>query len=181
MPDTEKYNEKDILKKFYESTKGSKWLYSKNWLDDDVSVCEWHGITCESQFDMGGTSVVTGIHLPSNKLSGTVPPHIFRLQYLKVLNLRENKVDVQLSAIPENDSLEEIFLDFTEITSLDGVSKLKNIRTLHVQQNNFLGASLPPELFSLTLLENLYISDSNIGGTLSPSLAKLSNLEDFFW
>lgn len=180
-PDTEKYNENDILKKFYESTKGSKWLYSQNWLDNDVSVCEWHGITCESQLEMGGTNVVTGIHLPSNKLSGTVPPHIFELQHLKILNLRENKVDVQLSAIPENNNLEEIFLDFTEITSLDGVGKLKNIRTLHLQQNNFLGASLPSELFSLSSLESLYISDSNIGGTLSPFLSNLSNLEDFFW
>jgi len=179
IPDTGEYDERDILKKFYEATKGSKWLYSDNWLDKDISICEWHGITCDS--DIGGSSVVAGIHLPSNRLSGTVPPHIFRLQHLKVLNLRENNVDVQLSAIPENDSIEEIFLDFTDISSIDGVSKLKNIRTLHLQQNNFRGASLPPELFSMTSLESLYISDSNIGGTLSPLVGNLSNLVDFFW
>lgn len=180
-PDITEYDEREILKKFYISTGGSKWLNSDNWLDDNVSICNWHGVICKSEITEGGASMVAELHLPSNKLNGFLPPHIFRLEHLKTLNVRENKIDIQMNAIDENDQLEELFLDFTLLSSLEGVSKFKSLRTLHLQKNNFRGTSLPEELFSLTLLENLYISDSNIGGLLSPSIAKLANLKYLFW
>jgi len=180
-PDLKNYNEKEILRKLYDATGGSSWLDADNWNDDSVSVCDWHGVHCLSEDIVGAASVVKEISLPSNKLTGTVPPQIFDLQFLEVLNIRDNMVAIQMEGIVnEVHLLKSIYMDNTLISSLNGIGKLKNLRTLHLQQNNFVGQPLSEEVFSLTKLKHLYISDANFGGQLSSSISNLKNLEDFY-
>lgn len=176
-PDATDYNEREILTKFYEAVGGSKWLDADNWLEDKVSICEWHGVFCETK---DGNVVVTEIRLPSNKMAGTVPPQIFNLEFLKMLNIRDNKVDVELHAMRESPALRELYLDFTSLSSIKGVGKATNLHTLHVQENNLRGESIPDELFDLTGLKHLFMSDSNIGGRLHNRIGNLWRLEDFY-
>jgi len=179
-PDDTDYNEREILTKFYHATGGSRWLDADNWLKDKVSICDWHGILCESQASEEGSIVVTEIHLPSNKLQGTVPPQIFNLRHLRMFNVRDNKVDVQLYAMREGPALQELYLDYTDLSSLRGIGRAKNLKTLHVQQNNLRGEQIPDELFTLSGLKHLFISDSNISGPLSSKIGNLKQLEDLY-
>jgi hypothetical protein len=180
--DTTEYNEREILIKFYDSTGGSNWRNADNWKEDSVSICDWYGVFCESEDYEDGQEVVLELHLPSNKLVGTVPPQVFGLEKLKMLNLRDNKdLDVEFQGIGHSAALRELYLDATKLSSLSGLGRAKNLRTLHLQQNDLGGASLPEEMFGLTKLEHLHIADANIGGTLSTSLGRLTNLQEIFW
>lgn len=178
-PDSTDYNEQEILTKLYHATDGSRWLDADNWLNNKVSICDWHGVFCENQASVG-EMVVTEIHLPSNKLKGTIPPQVFNLRNLRMLNLRDNKVDVQLFAMRESPTLQELYLDYTNLSSLEGIGKAKNLKTLHVQQNNLRGSTIPDELYSLTGLKHLYISDANLSGPLSSKIGNLKQLQDFY-
>mmetsp|Transcript_16074 Transcript_16074/g.24004 ORF Transcript_16074/g.24004 Transcript_16074/m.24004 type:complete len:2620 (-) Transcript_16074:183-8042(-) len=179
-PDSTEYNEREILTKFYYATSGSKWVDADNWLEDNVSICEWHGVHCEAQESQGGTKMVTEIHLPSNKLAGTVPPQIFNLMFLEMFNVRDNKVDVELYAMRESPALLELYLDYTNFSSLKGIGRATNLKTLHMQENNLRGEKIPDELFSLDGLKHLYISDANISGPLSSKLSNLSELKELY-
>ena len=139
MADQKNYNEKEILEMFFDATGGPGWLDADNWKDDGVSICDWHGVHCMSEDINGAAQVVKEINLPSNKLSGTVPPQVFDLQYLEMLNIRDNKVDVQLSGVLNTvHAMRAFYLDNTLVSSLNGIGKFENLRTLHLQQNNFL-------------------------------------------
>ena len=182
LADANDYNEKEILIKLFDSTDGQNWFYSENWMSDDVDICDWYGVHCTSEEVNDGKQHVKEISLPSNRLAGTIPPQVFDLQYLEVLNLRDNNVDVQLSSLTkEIPTLTSLYLDNTLISSLSGIGKMTNVRTLHLQQNNFLGNPIPEELFLLQKLRRLYISDSNIGGEISSSIRNLSALQEFYW
>lgn len=178
--DQNNYSEREILRMFYEQTGGSEWEVKNNWMEDSVSICKWHGVHCASEDADGGDDVVTQIHLPSNKLTGTVPPLVFSLPHLQMLNLRDNYVNVEFHGISEAKSLTELYIDSTKTTSLAGIGNAKNLVTLHVQENNFAKNPIPSELFDLSKLRHLYISDSNIGGTLPSVIGKLTDLEEFY-
>eukprot|EP00562_Extubocellulus_spinifer_P013816 CAMPEP_0178558590 /NCGR_PEP_ID=MMETSP0697-20121206/10490_1 /TAXON_ID=265572 /ORGANISM="Extubocellulus spinifer, Strain CCMP396" /LENGTH=2669 /DNA_ID=CAMNT_0020191701 /DNA_START=259 /DNA_END=8268 /DNA_ORIENTATION=- len=173
------YSEREILHLFYQSTGGSKWSKSTNWLKDGISICMWYGITCASE-EGGSGETVTKIELSSNKLSGTVPPAIYQLPNLKSVDVGNNKVGFEFRGIDMARVLDSLFLDRTKVTSLDGIGKASRLTTLHLQNNNFEGAPIPEDLYNLGNLESLYLSDSNLGGTLSPDIRKLDDLEEFY-
>ncbi len=179
-PDSTDYNEREILKKLYEATGGSKWYIADHWLEDKVHICDWHGIFCENDPSSPGEKKITEIHLPSNKMEGTIPPQIFNLQSLRMLNVRDNKVDVELFAMRESPVIEELYLDYTHVSSLKGIGRATNLQTLHVQENNFSGEPLPDELFDLTNLRHIFASGSNIGGELSPKIRNLKELKELY-
>jgi len=178
LADSTDYNEREILTMLYESTNGDKWLNVENWQEDSVSICDWHGVYCETS--TGGEKHVTEIHLPSNKLQGMIPPQVFNLPALKMFNVRDNKINIEFIAMAENPALKEMYIDYTNVSSLLGIGRAKNLRTLHIQENNFLGESLPEELFDLVKLKHLYMSGSNIGGQLSSSFGKLTKLIELY-
>ena len=180
--DTTEYNEREILIKLYDSTGGSTWRNADNWKEDTVSICDWYGVFCESEDYEEGDEVVLELHLPSNKLAGILPPQVFGLEKLKMLNLRDNKdLEVEFQGIGQSATLRELYLDATKLSSLSGLGRAKNLKTLHLQQNDLGGASLPEEIFGLAKLEHLHIADANIGGSLPTSLGRLTNLQEFFW
>jgi len=178
--DAADYNEREILAIFYDSTGGIEWKEKNNWKEDSVSVCDWYGVHCASEDYSGGSKVVKQIHLPSNNLSGTVPPQIFGLTHLEMLNIRENPIDFEFHGIGEAEMLKELYLDSTNISDIDGIGEAKYLKTLHLQQNKFRGLTIPDELFDLKNLKHLYLSDGGFGGMLSPKFGNLSSLEDFY-
>jgi len=178
--DATDYNEREILAMLYEATGGSDWSERSNWKEDNVSICDWYGVHCASEDDINAAKVVKHIQLPSNGLTGTIPPQIFGLRHLEMLNLGDNHIDFEFHGIGEAMMLKELYLDSTNISDIDGIGEAKYLKTLHLQQNEFHGSSIPENLFNLNMLKHLYLSDSNFGGKLHPKIGQLTALEDFY-
>ena len=81
--------ERNLLKEFYDSAKGSEWTVSTNWMDPFIGHCDWYGIECN---DANNTVM---LELQSNGLSGTLIPSIAKLSFLKVLDLNNNNIKVR--------------------------------------------------------------------------------------
>eukprot|EP00592_Proboscia_alata_P015768 CAMPEP_0194401030 /NCGR_PEP_ID=MMETSP0174-20130528/127571_1 /TAXON_ID=216777 /ORGANISM="Proboscia alata, Strain PI-D3" /LENGTH=100 /DNA_ID=CAMNT_0039197667 /DNA_START=890 /DNA_END=1189 /DNA_ORIENTATION=- len=68
-------NDRLILEQFYRSTGGSEWIKQDNWLDDQIDICSWYGITCSPAvvYRSIGKDVrgfVTKLQLVENNLVG---------------------------------------------------------------------------------------------------------------
>ncbi len=81
-------NQRDILKKFYESTtmQVGRWNGKNNWNDDGVFLCDFTGITCDANY------YVTEINLRNRGLKGVIPGEIGFLQYLEKIDLSDNEL-----------------------------------------------------------------------------------------
>ena len=71
--------ERNALKEFYDSAKGTEWTENENWLDPHIGHCDWYGVKCN---DANSTVI---LELQSNGLSGTLTPNISTLSSLVVL------------------------------------------------------------------------------------------------
>lgn len=78
-------NQNEILKLFYAATDGEKWDTQSTWRMDNIPTCEKRGITCDSAGN------ILEIHLAGLDISGTIPPAVGFLKYLRVLNLADNQ------------------------------------------------------------------------------------------
>ena len=169
-------DERGILFQFYSATGGDSWTNRDNWDEDGSDICMWYGVKCET---IEGVETVTELELAANGLSGTVPPIIFHLPSLQVLNLHNNSVDFTFHGVEAATKLQNLHLDATKIRSLDGVGKAKALKVLHIQRNEFGGLQIPDEIYSLTNLEGLLISESGFEGTISGKIGDLVNLKVF--
>ncbi len=80
--------ERNALKEFYVSAKGSEWTVSTNWMDPQIGHCRWYGVTCNDE------NVTIGLELQGNGLSGTLTPFVSNLSALEVLDLNNNDIKV---------------------------------------------------------------------------------------
>lgn len=78
------------LHSLYHATGGDNWTIKTNWLTN-IHVGSWYGITVENQH-------VTGIVLPDNNLTGTIPPELGDLAKLKSLMLDANQLTGEIPA-----------------------------------------------------------------------------------
>lgn len=168
-------DERTILFHFYNELGGDDWSNKDGWKEDNESICKWHGITCSSDSES-----VISVALPSNGLIGTIPAVLFHLPHLKKLNLNDNPLYVSFEGIELEPALEELSLDETSISTLKGIAQLKNLRILRIDNINFGGQDIPIELFSLSKLEELYMSNSEFGGKLPSKIGNLSSLQKFY-
>jgi len=76
--------ERNALKMFYDSTKGSEWTDNEKWLSEYTDHCNWYGIECNTEGD------VTHINLSNNGLLGKLTTDISSLPYLEVLDVSDN-------------------------------------------------------------------------------------------
>jgi len=162
--------ERDILTAIYNALRGPQWTLSTNWLNDDVSLCQWHGIECVS-----GTESIRGIRLPQNDLEGDVPSVIFELPNLEEINMAGNQIAISFDGIQRASKLEYLNVDNIGLKTLSGLENAPQLKLLHVVGNNF-GGTFPEEIYSLTNLEVLYLSDNDIGGRLHSAMSVLTNL-----
>ncbi len=132
----------------YEATDGANWTDNTNWLSDKP-LGEWKGVSVR-----GGR--VIDLQLPSNNLTGPVPPELGQLEKLESLVLYVN--DLTGSIPPE-------------------LGQLENLKGLHLYSNNLTG-SIPPELGQLENLRSLRLSPNNLTGPVPPELGQLKNLKD---
>ena len=76
----------EFLSEFYNLTSGEMWLNNTNWLilNDNITICNWYGITCSGKW-------VEKINLKDNGLGGPLPEKWERLPYVDSIDLSKNK------------------------------------------------------------------------------------------
>ena len=144
-PDTER----DALAALYTATGGANWTDSTNWLDDDMELGDWHGVTTNT------AGKVTGLTLVGNNLRGSLPAKLGNLVNLMYLYLHQNTLR---GAIPPE------------------LGNLENLTHLLLHQNT-LSEEIPPELEDLNKLKQLHLQGNKLSGSIPPTLG-LSSLVD---
>jgi Leucine-rich repeat (LRR) protein len=165
----------DILRDFFKTAGGQGWKDSSGWLSQSTPVCEWFGISCETNADL--EEEVTEISLPSNSVSGRVPAIVLHLTSLRVLNVSGNPIDMSFRDASNAISLEQLDIRDTNIISVEGVGGASNLRVLKMSDNAFYGQAIPDEIFSLVQLTHLDVSRNGYAGELSSKVSQLTDLE----
>ena len=75
--------DREALAALYEATGGPGWTNRRNWLTE-APVRQWYGVLA------AGVGRVSGLLLDDNRLSGSLPPEVSRLEGLRQLVLSDN-------------------------------------------------------------------------------------------
>ena len=167
--------EKEALEAFYNATGGATWTENSNWLDDEVPVGEWYGVTTN---DAGR---VTSLRFKINNPKGNIPPEIGDLEKLEVLYI--NMAEFQNSELPkELGNLKELKKLTLRQCLLSGsipveLGNLTNLILLDLE-SNLLTGSIPNEICKLTNLVKLDLFRNKLTGVIPSDLDKLVNLND---
>lgn len=119
-----------------------------NWDYDAVDPCSWTMVTCSSD------SLVIGLGIPSQNLSGTLSPSIGNLTNLQIVLLQNNNIT---GPIPQE------------------IGRLSKLKTLDVS-SNFLTGGIPSSLGHLKSLQYLRLNNNSLTGAFPMSLANMTNL-----
>ncbi|KAL7532822.1 hypothetical protein ACHAXR_004872, partial [Thalassiosira sp. AJA248-18] len=133
---------------FFKSTTPSlDWKVSNRWQTHE-DECGWFGISCAID------NTVTEISLPSNRLSGTIPPEIALAGLggeIGKLNLSGNNIGGQL---------------------VDEIGDLKHLEVLDLRANDFIG-KIPTSLGKLNKLKSLLLQDNDFTGDMPLQICSL--------
>lgn len=168
-------SDRGILETFYYSCNGDNWNQRENWLDQNMSICDWWGVTCSSS----GDEKVEMIQLPNNNVACSLPKQVFLLPELIWLDLRSNfYVTADFTSLYGHEvaKLEYLILADTDVDSLDGIEVFRDsLSTLYVGGCRLSG-EIPEILFRMTALKHLDLSYNLLSGTLSDSISALQDL-----
>ena len=184
LPVVSALTEMEVLYHVHANLNGNNW--DNKWDVAGTDVCDessYPGVKCNS------AGRITEIHLKDNNLAGSISPFLYTLPHLKHVDVSKNRITnagwdrltpeiVGSGAI--GSTIEVIELTSNLISSVEGVSKLKDSLTgLHMTYNNLKG-TMPSELFQLHLLEILSISENALTGTIDKHIGNLTNLLEFY-
>ncbi len=146
--------EYNALVALYNATGGDNWTNHIGWLDPNVPVSGWYGVTVEN-------GKVTRLYLYNNELSGALPAEIGDLSNLESLDVLNNKILSFPAEVGNLTNLKTLFVDGNELQELPSeIGKLSNLESLFVGNNNIL--SLPIEIKNLNNLKTLDYSGNNL-------------------
>ncbi len=156
----------DALVGLYQATERWNWTETARW-NTATDPCTWYGVTCDP-------TGVTRLDLPSNGITGAVPPAIGDLTHLTVLGFSGNDITSLPNEIGNMTALEELYLDSNPFTQLPaGIGYLHNLTDLSVIQGHL--TSLPPQIGNLSNLEMLDVTANELT-SLPDSFASLDSL-----
>ena len=196
-PVTSSYNESDTaaivenwrkeqvfaLATIYYSFHGEVWQDSFDWLQHDVSECDyWYPTVYNGRFDLLGDNeikpynymdtcdskgklqslILSNLELPDTTTT-TIPPEVVFLAPLKQLILPSNNITAILTDFLPNEM-------YTELSELE---------VLNLSDNNLFGF-IPPEISSFTSLTELDLSENSLSGTVPTSFALMTELTDLY-
>ena len=146
-PCTTPADDRTFLESFYDSTGGGSWVDGTNWKSVET-LADWHGVTVRNGF-------VTGLELPGNGLTGTIPAALAELTLLETLDLSGNGLT---GGIP------------------DALRALTRLRHMDLSGNALTGEA-PVWLGNLSVLEELDLSDnSDMTGPVPASITRATAL-----
>lgn len=152
----------------YNNTNGQFWNRNKNWLTSKP-VNTWYGVGVKN-------NRVDSLHLPSNKLNGSLVSSFGNLTSIRTINFYSNKLE---GAIPTSfgnlTKLEFLNLAVNKFTNLpSNIGNCIKLRTLAMSSNKL--NSLPPSILQCINLENVYLALNNLSGNLPPQIVRLKKL-----
>ena len=160
----------------YNATGGPDWIDKENFLNYDVPLSEWQGVTVNEN------GRVTELELWSNNLVGTIPAELANLTQLQVLYLQDNELNGEIPAQLGNlTQLQELDLAENQLTGSipSALGNLSSLTVLDLDTNQLSG-SLPSELGNLSSLRKLAISENGLSGSIPVELGNLSNLAELY-
>ncbi|KAH9675952.1 protein NSP-INTERACTING KINASE 1 [Citrus sinensis] len=144
----------------------------ENWDEDAVDPCSWTMVTCSPE------SLVIGLGIPSQNLSGTLSPSIGNLTNLQIVLLQNNNITGPIPAeIGRLTKLQTLDLSNNFFTG-EIPSSLGHLRSLQYMRfnNNSLSGAFPTSLASMTQLIFLDLSYNNLSGPVPRFSAKTFNI-----
>ncbi|KAK3444121.1 hypothetical protein EUGRSUZ_A00091 [Eucalyptus grandis] len=168
-------NETDrlALLAFKASITGDPFGVLNSW-NNSIGFCQWYGIMCGRRHQR-----VTVLNLTSQRLSGSISPHIGNLSFLKEIWLQNNSLHHEIPS--QVGQLHHLRLLRLHNNSLVGnvpknISACFNLVQLILQRNQLSG-EIPSEIGSLSKLQLFSLHDNNITGIVPFSIGNLSSLE----
>ncbi|XP_022735330.1 probable leucine-rich repeat receptor-like serine/threonine-protein kinase At3g14840 [Durio zibethinus] len=136
--------------------------------------------TCDCSFSNNTICHVINIRLKGQNLTGSLPPELDRLPFLKEIDLSRNYLSGEIPPRWGSMQLINITLLGNRLTGLIP-KELANISTLTslVLEENLLSGTLPPELGNLRNLKRINLGSNNFSGELPETFARLTTLTDF--
>ncbi|CAB9524665.1 LRR receptor-like serine threonine-protein kinase At4g08850 [Seminavis robusta] len=200
------YSDAQIQQKFalaalYFSTKGDSWMNRTNWLNHNVSECEWFnkpdfarksalGQIFKGYLDEFAAEPMPRQHcntdgiyqhlwLDLNNLVGTIPEEIYMLSSLQTLSLSNNKLSGSIpTSIGRLSALEGlvIFDQPTDGNIPSEMGLLTKLKSVILNNGNHQG-TLPVEFWGLTNIATFaFTLTPNLQGSIPSEIANMSNL-----
>eukprot|EP01082_Thalassiosira_pseudonana_P004378 g4077.t1 g4077 contig15:289796-291788(+) len=183
-------SELEILAELYLACLGPQWDNATGWsvmaeiespLDltlpsfEGIDHCTFQGVTCS-----GGQ--VIELALPSNGLEGMVPPSLWDLPALQVLDLSGNELHLDRSYgfgdIGNAKNLLKADLSSNDIQKFTGIGASKSLQELYIDDAYFF-SSLDEEVYQMTQLRILHMQYSGLKGKIPDGFSKMTGLRAF--
>ncbi|KAF8022003.1 hypothetical protein BT93_G2208 [Corymbia citriodora subsp. variegata] len=146
--------------------------------NNTVNHCQWHGVTCSRRHH----NRVTALDLNSQKLSGSISPHIGNLSFLRILRLYNNSFHHEIP--PLIGRLHRLRILSLANNSLAGEIPRNTSSCLNLVgfglSGNQLSGEVPSEIGSLVKLQWLYLGTNDLTGSVPSSIGNLSSLEELY-
>jgi Leucine-rich repeat (LRR) protein len=185
------------LVQIYQSTGGSSWTSSTNWLTGPVAT--WQGVTVTGTrvtslvltfnnltgslpYHLGFLQELTALNLQGNNLSGSIPAALVFLQKLTSLNLSVNKFTGSIPVtLGLTFSLTSVNFSGNSLTgSIPAtIGLLPNLRFLNLSGNQLSG-SIPASIGFLKNLSVLTLNDNKLAGSIPATFAGLNRVSEVY-
>ena len=129
---------------------------------------------------LGLSIALETLQLEKNQLNGSIPVSFGSLRHIKNLTLFMNKLTGSIPEFTDTSELTQLYLFTNQLsgqipTSIGSLPKLKELAL----QDNLLNGQLPESFFSEdggSNLQNLYLFNNKLSGSIPASFTKLVNL-----
>jgi len=169
--------ERSVLSLLYETAGGQSWRRQQNWNNKTLSVCEWQGITCNTN------GLVSVIDLKNNDLLGPLISDVGFLKELHTLEFSKNNLSGTIpSELGKLDNLERLILydnDFTGTIPEKTFDDMKKLSLLFLSSNHLTG-EIPPGVFKAPNLSSLFVQNNELSGTIPSEIGLSSQLKSFY-
>ena len=170
-------DDRSMLEEMYDFANGDEWTNNDNWKNPDSSICDWFGITCDTEIE--GEDRVAEISLPSNNLIGALGSVVFALPRLRELDVSGNDIHMTFRDVGAAVTLEAINVKAISSIDLEGLGKATSLKELRLSDNDLFGQTFPSGIYELSDLQLLEVANAGFSGSLEDGLAQLSELQIF--
>jgi len=179
----------DVLEDFYEAMNGDDWHRNDGWLDPEVDVCDWYGISCSTESpETGGFEWIGRIQLPDNNLRGELSAELLERMWVPgpapvpsvELDLSGNSIGGELAGFPWR--IEKVDLSENMLTGplpeLPEEISAEDIERVVLARNDFEGAV--PASWERLRLRRLELSDNRLDGGAGRAFAAMDGTRQSF-